>query len=80
MLTGWEKQQAKNARNRALIMQILKDHTTGLTTQQIIIKEIEYYGYTFLTDNRLRELKNKHYVKKTEDIPCHWIPILEEAF
>ena len=80
LLTKWEEQQAKNARNRALIMQILKDHQDGLTTQQIIVKEIEYYGYSFLTDNRLRELKNKGYVKKTEDNPCRWKPILEEVY
>jgi hypothetical protein len=77
-LTPWEVQQAQNARHRALIMQILRNQPEGLTTQQIVVKEIEYYGYTFLTDNRLRELKVKGWVRKSEDKPALWIALLDE--
>ena len=80
ILTRWEEDQAKFAHHRALIMKILKDHPKGLTTQQIIGKELEYYNYTFLTDNRLRELRSKQWVKKTEDQPAKWIPNLSEDF
>jgi hypothetical protein len=79
VLAVWEIQQAHNARNRALIMQILNDFPQGLTTQQIIAKEQDYYSYTFLTDNRLRELKAKGWVRKTEDAPARWISLKEEA-
>ena len=78
VLSEWEVTQARNARNRALIMQILNYFPKGLTTQQIIAKEIETYGYSFLTDNRLRELKLKGFVRKDESVkPCRWIPLEE---
>lgn len=78
-LSEWEVTQARNARNRALIMQILNYFPKGLTTQQIIVKEIETYGYSFLTDNRLRELVKAGYVRKDESKPCRWIPIRGEV-
>ena len=78
-LSDWEEQQAKNAHHRALIMRILKDHPKGLTTQQIIIQEQEYYGYIFLSDNRLRELRVKGWVKCEGEKPMKWFAILEEA-
>ena len=71
-LSAWEKQQAQNAKHRALIMQILKDSPNGLTTQQIIEKELEYYGYTLLTDNRLRELRAKGWVGSEGEKPMIW--------
>lgn len=71
-LPDWEKQQAKNARNRALILQILKAHPNGLTVQQILAKELDLYGYTFLTDNRLRELREKKLAESYGDKPQHW--------
>lgn len=78
-LSMWEIQQAKNARHRALIMQILSYFPKGLTTQQLIAKEIETYGYSFLSDNRLRELRQKGYVRKDDSVkPCKWIPLKGE--
>lgn len=71
-LSAWEKQQASNARNRARIMQILKDFPNGLTVQQIIAQELEYYGYSFLTDNRLRELRVKGWVVSEGEKPQIW--------
>jgi len=71
-LADWEEQQAKNAHHRALIMQILKNNPDGLTTQQIIEKELDYYGYSFLTDNRLRELRKKGWVKSEGEKPMLW--------
>lgn len=77
-LSAWEIQQAKNARNRALIMKILTYFPLGLTTQQIVVKEIETYGYSFLTDNRLRELVGLGYVRKDASVsPCRWVPLKE---
>jgi hypothetical protein len=37
-LSEWEITQARNARHRALILQILNYFPKGLTTQQIIAK------------------------------------------
>ncbi len=71
-LTDWEKQQSQNARHRALIMQILKDFLDGLTTQQIVEKELDWYGYTFLTDNRLRELRAKGWIVNEGEKPMVW--------
>lgn len=75
-ISDWEEQQAKNAHHRALILRILKDYPKGLTTQQIVGQEQEYYGYTFLTDNRLRELRQKGAVKSEGEKPqvWKWIP------
>jgi hypothetical protein len=74
-LKEWEKQQPKNAHQRALIMQILKANPQGLTVQQIQAKELDWYGYTFLTDNRLRELRAKGWVVNlvSEGKPMRWI-------
>ncbi len=71
-LTQYEKDQAKFARHRALIMQILNAHPNGLTTQAIIAKELEYYGYSFLTDNRLRELRSKGWIESVGESPMRW--------
>jgi hypothetical protein len=68
VLSDWEKQQSKNARHRALILQILNRHPEGLTTQQVIEKELETYGYSFLTDNRLRELRSKGFVENADQL------------
>jgi len=72
-LTPYEKRASQRARHRALIMQILKA-TPGLTTQQIIVKEAQYYGYQFLTDNRLRELRKMGWVESRmeQDGFLHW--------
>ena len=79
VLSEWEVTQARNARNRALIMQILSYFPKGLTTQQIVAKEIETYGYSFLTDNRCRELRAKGFVRKDDSVkPCRWVPLLPE--
>ena len=72
MLSDWERNQAKYARHRALIMQILNDFPDGLTVQELIAKELDYFGYTFLTDNRLRELKGKGWVESFGDRPQKW--------
>ncbi len=66
-LSGFEEQQAKNAHHRALILRILKDFPEGLTTQQLIQKEIEYYKYSFLSDNRLRELRALGLVRSVKE-------------
>lgn len=75
-LSDYERLQAKNARHRALIMQILRQFPNGLTVQQIVDKERYYYGYTFLTDNRLRELRKigwvENIIRKGE--PQLWKP------
>lgn len=79
VLSEWEITQTRNARHRALILQILNYFPKGLTTQQLIAKELETFGYTFLTDNRLRELVQFGYVRKDESIkPCRWIPVKGE--
>lgn len=78
-LSAWEIQQARNARHRALILQSLALYPKGLTTQQIISKEQEFFGYTFLTDNRLRELVKLGYVRKDDSVkPCVWVSLREE--
>ena len=56
-VSDFEKTAPNRAKHRALIMQILDKHPQGLTTQQILEKELDWYGYTFLTDNRLRECR-----------------------
>jgi hypothetical protein len=72
LLSDWEIQQGKNAHHRALIMQILTKHAKGLTTQQIIDQEKEIFGYTFLTDNRLRELRAKGWIINEGEKPTIW--------
>ena len=71
-INGWEEQQAKNAHHRALILRVLNDFPDGLTVQQIVAQELEYYGYTFLTDNRLRELRQKGWVVSEGEKPQVW--------
>lgn len=71
-ISDWEQQQAQNARHRALILQILKAYPNGLTVQQILAKELDFYDYTFLTDNRLRELRAKGYVESVGEKPQKW--------
>jgi hypothetical protein len=71
-LSDYEKNQAKYARHRALIMQILTAIPEGLTVQEIIAKEIDFYGYSFLTDNRLRELRAKGWAESFGESPMKW--------
>jgi len=71
-ISDWEEQQAKNAHHRAMILQILKAHPNGLTVQQILGKELDLYGYTFLIDNRLRELCEKKLAESFGDKPHLW--------
>jgi len=55
-----------------MIRLILKDYPSGLTTQQVIDKEKDYFGYTFLSDNRLRENVKEGYVERVEGKPQRW--------
>ncbi len=73
-LNDFEEREAHNAHHRALILRILKDFSEGLTTQQIIQMEVGYYGYQFLSDNRLRELRklNLVYSVKVGKSPIVW--------
>jgi hypothetical protein len=78
-LSEFEKQAPNRARHRALIMQILWQHAEGLTTQQILEQEQILYGYTFLTDNRLRELRVMGWVKgEKENNLLRWKAIKSE--
>lgn len=72
VLSQWEQNQAKYAKHRALIMQILNAFPDGLTVQEVIAKEIDFYGYSFLTDNRLRELRVKGWAESFGDSPMKW--------
>jgi len=74
-LTEFEERAEQRARHRALIMQILDKHP-GLTHEQIRKKEFEWYGYTFCTDNRLRDLRQMGWVesRKENDGLLHWYP------
>lgn len=71
-LSPFEVVEARNARHRALIMQILKDFPCGLSVQEVIGKELDYFGYSFLTDNRLRELKKKGWAEPFGEKPQKW--------
>ena len=71
-LSPYEEVEARNARHRALIMQILKDYPQGLSVQELIAKELDYYGYTFLSDNRLRELRKKGWAESFGEKPQRW--------
>ena len=71
-LSPFEIVEARNARHRALIMQILKDCPEGLSVQHIIGKELDCFGYTFLTDNRLRELRKKGWAEPFGEKPQKW--------
>jgi hypothetical protein len=57
VLSDFERGAEGRAKHRALIMQILVKFPGGLTTQQVLAKVTEWYGYSFLVDNRLRELR-----------------------
>jgi hypothetical protein len=71
-VSDWEKRQETNAHHRALILRILTEHPDGLTTQEIVEEERRVYGYTFLTDNRLRELRKLSLVEAVGEKPLHW--------
>ena len=71
-LSDFEEVAARNARHRALILKILNDFPLGLTVQQIVEKELVYFGYTFLTDNRLRELKKFGWAESFGEKPQKW--------
>jgi len=77
-LSEFELDAEKRARHRQLIMQILLAKRYGLTVQQIIDVEAEWYGYTFLTDNRLRELRSDGLAvdekRKEQKKPALWFP------
>lgn len=75
-LSDYEKRAGQRARHRALIMQILTENP-GLTTQQIISQEQRLFGYQFLTDNRLRELREQEWIesRKEDDGLLHWYPL-----
>jgi len=64
--------RARTARHRALIMQILHASPDGLTVQEIIAQELEFFGFSFLTDNRLRELRALGWVQSSDDTPAKW--------
>lgn len=74
-LSEFEQKAPERARHRGLISQIIHKYP-GLTTQQIIEKEKELYDYTFLTDNRLREMVKLGWVLKIKDAkkPARWYP------
>ena len=74
-LSDYEKRASQRAKHRALIMQILNEKP-GLTTQQVIEAERECFGYSFLTDNRLRELRDQGWVeaRKEADGLLHYYP------
>jgi len=80
-LSGFDKTAPTRAKHRALIMQILAKFPDGLTTQQIQQKELDWYGYTFLTDNRLRELRALGWVSNlvSEGKPMRWIAKIGRA-
>ena len=65
-LSRFELKAEERAKHRALIMQILVKFPEGLTTQQVLAKVIEWYGYSFLVDNRLRECRALGWVKSVE--------------
>lgn len=65
-LTEYKKRAPTFARERALILKILRFYPDGLTVQQIIQQEIKCYGYSFLTDNRLRELRKQGIVESID--------------
>lgn len=78
-LSDYEKMQPRHAHHRALIAKILKTeenagNTDGLTVQQIIEKELEYFKFSFLTDNRLREMRRDGWVESVEQLgkPQKW--------
>lgn len=52
----------------AILMRIVRKYP-DLTTQQIIEKERELYGYTFLTDNKLRALRDLGLVENVVTVP-----------
>jgi hypothetical protein len=72
-LSEFEVHAEQRARHRALILQILAKHPDGLTTMQIMDKEKEWFGYTFLSDNRLRELRKAGLVV---NVVCEGKPML----
>jgi hypothetical protein len=75
-LSNFEKQAETRAPHRALIMQILQNHPEGLTTQEIVKLELECFGYTFLTDNRLRECRDKLWVMEDSTVkPVRWVAV-----
>lgn len=71
-LSVWEQSQAKFARHRALILQILNAYPDGLAVQAIIALELEWFGFSFLTDNRLRELRCSGFVESFGENPQKW--------
>jgi hypothetical protein len=78
-LSDFERNASQRAHHRALIMQILQSYP-GLTHEQIREKEKILYGYTFCTDNRLRELRHMGWVDgRKEDGLLRWYPLGEKV-
>lgn len=78
-LSEYEKKLPVFAHHKALIAKILKieeneGNTEGLTVQQIIEKEAKYFGFSFMTDNRLREMRKTGWVESVEHLgkPQKW--------
>lgn len=69
--TEYQDMKATHAQHRAKIMQILNRYGPQ-TTQQIIQKEFQLFGYSFLTDNRLRELRVMGWIESDDEHPKHW--------
>lgn len=74
ILSDFERNAEGRAKHRALIMQLLVQHPGGLTSQQLLEREREVYGYTFLSDNRCRELRSMGWVvsEKGSDGLIRW--------
>ena len=80
-LSQYEENAPKYAHHRALLLKIISK-CPGLTLQQIVTKELDWYGFTFTTDNRLRELRNDKKLIVSiegEDRLLRWYPKPEEG-
>ena len=75
-LSDYENKAPMLAHHRALILKILSvfGGNEGLTTQQIIEHELRCYKFSFLTDNRLRELRKDGYIESVNELgkPQRW--------
>ena len=73
-LSDFERRAGERARHRALILQILHDYPSGLTSNEVVLEESKRFGYIFLTDNRLRELRGLGFVEsvKAENDVLKW--------
>lgn len=77
-LTEFEERAEERARHKALIMQIISKYP-GLTHEQIRENEKAWFGFTFTTDNRLRELRKDGWVEsRKENKLLRWYPKIGE--